>query len=92
MKGLIQTVNSDGLAISCVANTCYLPEDVNRGKREKTLYQFEDLTNDPLKLAEYEAKYSFTTKDDLKWVEDNYQSTDAQKLQHNYEEYLKKII
>ena len=73
LKKLIANLYEKGieirLPISSIGNLCFLPEGINRGKREKTIYQV-GLSKDEMNT--YETKYTFTTHDDLKWIEDDY--------------------
>ena len=54
------------LPISSMGNLCLLPEDYNRAKGERTIYQYTDNSNP---INEIENKYTFTSYDDLKWIE-----------------------
>lgn len=75
MKKFVKKVKGTGLPISSIANLCYLPEYVNRSKRDKNFYQDNKyLTN--VNLEEIEQKYSFTTKSDLEWMDLSYEKPD----------------
>ena len=39
MRKLIEACKGEGLPISCIANLCYLPEYVNRSKKDRNFYQ-----------------------------------------------------
>ena len=68
MKKLIAATSGAGLPISCIANLCYLPEYVNRSKRDRNFYQDTKYLLH-INLDEVERKYSFTTRDDLEWMD-----------------------
>jgi len=90
MKALIKrTSDSEGLPIGCVANLCYLPEFENRSKGNKTFYQ-DDGYLLRVTLAEIEEKYSFTTAQDLEWVELPYEMGDFEELRNDYIDFLRK--
>lgn len=60
------------LPISSIGNLCLLPEQLNRSKKQKTLYsdtKYLESIKMPLNIIE--TKYSFTTSTDLEWIEDN---------------------
>ena len=71
------------LPISSIGNICLLPEEYNRGKGERTIYQYND---DNLSIAEIEEKYSFTERKDLEWIEDNNLTYDE--LRNAYIKYI----
>ena len=87
MKNIMQPFDDLRLPIACIANLCYLPEDINRGKREKTIYEATSLS---LPISEIENKYSFTTEHDLKWISLPYSSDERDVLVNNYNNYLEK--
>lgn len=90
MKDLIQkSSQSGGLPISCIANLCYLPEYENRAKGKKTFYQDTSYLN-RVTLKEIEEKYSFTTYDDLEWVELPFVMGDFDDLKDEYLNFLDK--
>lgn len=68
MRTLISKCNGIGLPISCIANLCYLPDFVNRSKKAKNFYQ-DDGYLAYVDLDTIENKYSFTTRDDLEWMD-----------------------
>ena len=68
MKKLIASTSGAGLPVSCIANLCYLPEYVNRSKRDRNFYQDTKYLQH-INLDEVERKYSFTTRDDLEWMD-----------------------
>lgn len=90
MRTLISTCKCQGLAVSSIANLCYLPEDANRKKQSKNFYQDENYLGDKLTLQEVEEKYSFTQKADLDWMDFNYkEETDpSAKLEQKFRKYL----
>ena len=61
------------LPISSTVNVCYLPEDLNRSKGSKTIYEV-DYTDE--QLSEIEEKYSFTKKEDMDWLYDELSGND----------------
>lgn len=89
MKYKINSCKGLGLPISSIANLCYLPERVNRSKKENTFYQDERYLK-YINLAEIETKYSFTQEEDLAWLEVSYLVGDFEVLKDNYLSYLKK--
>jgi hypothetical protein len=89
MKDLIEYCKGEGLPISSVANLCYLPEYVNRSKKKKNFYQdTKYLTK--INLSDVENKYSFTSKDDLEWMDMPYNKGDYEQLKEFYMDFLKK--
>lgn len=36
----LQEINTDGLPMSCIANICLIDKNVNRGKKDKTIYEY----------------------------------------------------
>lgn len=84
MKKLIAATSGAGLPISCIANLCYLPEYVNRSKRDRNFYQDTKYLQH-INLDEVERKYSFTTRDDLEWMDMPYDgSEDFDELKEFY--------
>ena len=71
MKKLIAATKGNGLPISSIANLCYLPEYVNRSKRDRNFYQDEKYLQH-INLEEVERKYSFTSREDLEWMDMQY--------------------
>ena len=81
MKRQLERFNGDlRLPISSIGNICLLPEDYNRRKGEKTIYQYKD---EELSIEEIENKYSFTTEKDLKWIEDMEMSKEELQFKYN---------
>lgn len=84
--------NSNGLAISSFANLCLLPEQINRKKKEKTLYQddkyLQVIDSKQISIQEVESKFSFTTKNDLEWI--NIEYHDFEILKRQYIKFLDK--
>ena len=75
MKKLIAVTEGSGLPISSIANLCYLPEYVNRSKKDKNFYQDKKYLQH-INLDEVEKKYSFTSSDDLEWMDMPYEGRD----------------
>ena len=86
MRKLIDVCEGDGLPVSCIANLCYLPEYVNRSKKDKNFYQDTKYLS-LVDLKEVESKYSFTEQDDLEWMDVTYNKNDFQVLKEYYTEY-----
>lgn len=87
MKALMKLTNSTGLPISSIANQCYLPESVNRKKKDKTLY--EEISNNHI-IKEIEEKYSFTQAQDFDFLYLPYLQGDFKALEKYYVEFLEK--
>ncbi len=87
MKTILKTFPDLKLPICCIANLCYLPEDINRGKKDKTIYEAQNLSQS---LCVIEEKYSFTKEEDLKWITYPYAAQDRQLLIENYDNFLKR--
>lgn len=87
MKKIIAKCNGAGLPISCIANLCYLPEYVNRSKRDKNFYQDTKYLQH-IDLADVERKFSFTTSDDLEWMDMPYEkAADFDLLKQSYTDF-----
>ena len=86
MRNILKIFPDLKLPVSCIANLCYLPEDINRGKKEKTIYEAQNLS---LPLRVIEEKFSFTKEDDLKWISYPYTPDDGQLLIDNFNNFLK---
>lgn len=73
----------NGLPISSFANLCLLREEINRKKKDKTLYQdsqyLKNLENKYITLEEIENKFSFTHEADLDWVNDHFENFETLK-------------
>jgi hypothetical protein len=90
MRRMIQSCNGDGLPISCIANLCYLPEYVNRSKKDKNFYQDKKYLMN-INIAEVESKYSFTESEDMEWMDMPYeQPEDFVVLKEYYTDYCTK--
>lgn len=85
MKQLLSQYDDLKLPIACIANLCYLPQGINRGKKEKTIYEAGPMT---LPIEKIEEKYSFTTIDDLSWIEYDYSDSDRDLLEQNYMSFI----
>lgn len=90
MRKLIEDCKGEGLPISCIANLCYLPEYVNRSKKDKNFYQDKKYLQ-YVQLKEVESKYSFTEEDDLSWMDMPYEKPeDFAVLKEYYTDYCTK--
>lgn len=85
MRRIIKNYPNLQMPVSCIANLCYLPENVNRGKREKTIYEANNLS---IPIGEIEEKYSFTTENDLKWILKDYSIIDVEEFKNDYYEFI----
>ncbi len=61
-------VEEKGLPISTIANLCYLPDSINRKKKDKNIYQDKNIKN----IQRLEEKYLFIKKEDLNWMDECY--------------------
>ncbi|MBP1562086.1 MAG: hypothetical protein J6C96_12705, partial [Oscillospiraceae bacterium] len=87
MKNLIAKCGGNGLPISCIANLCYLPEYVNRSKKDRNFYQDTKYLQ-YINLESVEQKYSFTTREDLEWMDMPFESEeDFNDLRQFYSEF-----
>lgn len=83
-KKLLQC--SGKLAISTIANLCYLPQDINRMKHDKNIYQVDSYTDE--ELVTIQDKYCFTIKSDLEWMNIDYPDSNSFKdMQSAYRKY-----
>lgn len=90
MRKIIEACKGEGLSISCIANLCYLPEYVNRSKKDKNFYQDKKYLQH-VKLEEVETKYSFTEEEDLAWMDMPYEKPeDFTVLKEYYTDYCTK--
>ena len=85
MRLQIKNIGGVPLPVSCIANLCYLPENINRGKKEKILYEAKNLS---MTIADIEEKFSFTKQSDFNWIFDTYDAQSANKLVKAYGTYL----
>lgn len=77
------------LPISSFGNLCLLPEYENRSKGKKTIYQDTDYLSKTHKDISYiEEYYSFTTRNDLNWLDDN--SLSADEFKDAYYKFIEK--
>ena len=83
MKKYIATCEGIGLPISCIANLCYLPEYVNRSKKDKNFYQ-DDKYLKHIDLKTVEQKYSFTTAEDLEWMDMDFKGPEDYSILKEY--------
>lgn len=89
MKSLINKCNGSGLPISHIANICYLPEAINRKKRDLNFYQDDNyLSKTKYNLQDIENKYSFTQKQMLEWMDLNYLEGEFETLKNYYFDYI----
>jgi len=89
MKELIKKCKGTGLPISHIANICYLPEGINRTKRQLNFYQDTGyLAKAKCTLQEIEEKYSFTDIQMLEWMDLDYKIDDFPVLKEYYFNYL----
>lgn len=89
MRRLIETCDGEGLPVSCIANLCYLPEYVNRSKKDKNFYQDKKYLLH-VKLKDVETKYSFTEQEDLDWMDIPYEKNDFSVLKEYYTDFCTK--
>lgn len=90
MKKLNNKSGGYGLPISHFANICYLPEFENRVKKANNFYQDNEYLNKAGTTIELiEEKYSFTNKEDLEFMDLDYEEGDFDVLQTYYIEFLK---
>ncbi|MBB2481081.1 DUF262 domain-containing protein [Bacillus sp. APMAM] len=89
MKQKISRCKGLGLPISSIANLCYLPQTVNRSKRDKTFYQDSNYLK-YINLSEIESKYSFTEEQDMEWLDLQYLVGDFEVLKDYYFAFLKR--
>ncbi len=87
MRLLLKDMDGLKLPVSCLANYCYLPEDVNRGKKEKTIYEATGLS---YSVDVIEKKFSFTKESDFEWLYARYNKNDGLILETYYLDYLNK--
>lgn len=85
MKKILSKCDGFKLPVSCIANYCYLPEGINRGKKEKTIYEVNNLS---MQISEIEQKFSFTSQSEFDWIFKMYDSNNTQELSDNYYSYL----
>lgn len=75
------------LPISAFGNLCYLIDADNRSKGKKTIYQDTAYLKSK-RLEEIETKFTFTTKEDLEWL--NIDDWDANTFKDLYFEFIDK--
>lgn len=88
MKKIISSCKGEGVAISNIANLCYLPEYMNRSKKDKNFYQDKKYLG-KVKIEDVEKKYSFTKSENMDWMDMPYQEGDYYSLNEYYSEFLK---
>ena len=75
------------LPISSIGNLCLLPQSENRAKRDKTIYGDNSfLQKSNYTLSDLEDKFTFTSKNDLAWIDD--ETLDQATFEKNYIQYL----
>ena len=70
VKRLRTLMGDDGLPMNHVANIALLPRSVNRGKGERTIYEFIDsgTMSDSSRILEELEKYSLTSRAEMQFV------------------------
>lgn len=90
MKTLNKITNGYGLPISHIANLCYLPEYENRSKGSNNFYQDKSYLDKSVNtIKDIEEKYSFTTSNDLEFMNLPYSENDFDALQTYYLDFIK---
>lgn len=75
------------LPIGSIGNLCLLPQRENRAKRDKTIYGDNSfLQKSSYGLTDLEGKFTFTTKNDLAWIDDS--TLDQSTFEKKYLAYL----
>lgn len=87
MKKIMKIFKDLKLPVSCIANLCYLPEDINRGKKEKTIYEATSLS---MPIADIESKFSFTVENDFNWIYKKYSEGEESIVKKSFEDFLTK--
>lgn len=90
MKRVINLTQSLGLPISSIANQCYLPEGINRKKKDKTIYEEWHEKGFDIPIQEIERKYSFTAESDFEFLDYSYENGDYNKLETEYLKFLER--
>ena len=85
MRKILSKLNGVRLPVSCISNLCYLPENINRGKKEKILYEAPTVS---MPISEIESKFSFTMQSDFNWIYKDYTNDNAAQLTTEFETYL----
>lgn len=87
------------LPISSIGNLCLLPEYANRSKKDKTIYDDNEyLKKSKMKIEDIENNYSFTSKTDLEWLNDEtlpmdeFEDKYRQFIKAHFEKMKKKLI
>lgn len=88
MKVCLDRYGDDfGLPISSIGNLCLLPEHENRSKGAKTVYEDDAYLKDSkYTLSELEEKFTFTSKNDLRWASD--ESLTAVEFETAYNKFI----
>lgn len=88
MEKLIQESEClKGLPVTHIANLCYLPANINRKKKDKTIYEDNFIATS---ITDIETKFSFTKPQDFDFLYLPYTKDDSQALESEYISYLKK--
>lgn len=83
MRTLLSKFKDIKIAGSSIGNLCLLPEEKNRSKKDLIIY---DYIKDGELLKEYESKFTFTTRDDFKWIDYNF--INGQELKKYFDDYI----
>lgn len=93
IKKMLEKVNSGKrdyeflkLPISSVGNLCYLPEESNRSKGAKTIYEDSEYLKGR-NINDVEERYTFTTAESMQWLLDD--EMDSGKLEKEYINFVK---
>lgn len=86
-KLMKESGNEKGLPVAHIANLCYLPEGINRKKKDKTIYEDKSIS---MPIEEIEKKFSFTQSQDFEFLELPYIKGDDGELENEYIKFLRK--
>ncbi len=75
------------LPIGSFGNLCYLTHRDNQFKKKKNIYQADFKEDDIRRIENY---YTFTQKEDLEWMDDNYTKERINELEEKYNTYINK--
>lgn len=88
MRTIIRKNAWQGQPISCIANLCYLPEQINRAKKDNNFYQDKSYLQ-KFPLSYIEQKFSFTKASDLEWTTLPFDIDDYNYFAEEYVSFLK---